>query len=430
MATALSPEAIQSIWNLTTYGKSIITDGYTITNYPINGVVGDTFTIPAITPSDVFLGDDEEDEDPWGDDEENDDEYEDTPIHDPNSVHPIYSEASLEKYRTVLKPDVFDKFLHFFDTKATVTEYSAIGKKYVTAQIYPHQAGEHSFWYSSDELPYVAKVRQPCFGQLGGIKPGQTNLYLWVINYYNKSTKEAFNPLHPFYKFFKELRDGMFMEGVLEDVQDEALSKYGFMMTPKLLESWSSPVIAGFVISFRDDWSMKESPLESMLSQMLHKGYSKANPWVTSSSDWGLWRTGTWQEIKNLMSGTFNKSIMSLPSYAVDPDYSCWDSPLNNLWSDLDIQSGGKVITGRATDMVWDPWVVRNRENSNFYGRNDGHSRPVNDGEVQKDLKIFLNLKEPKTYEEAQELVRQYVTAKVTEDGTTGESSFLFKEAA
>ena len=63
MATALSPAALQAIWSLTTYGKSVITDGYTITNYPTNIYAGDTFTIPAITPDSVFLGeDDDEDE--------------------------------------------------------------------------------------------------------------------------------------------------------------------------------------------------------------------------------------------------------------------------------------------------------------------------------------------------------------------------------
>lgn len=395
----LSPIAIAAGYNL---------NQFTITNYPTNG---DTFTIPEINPEDIFMEDSEDDEDMEDDDDEDDWGI----SHAPNSSIHIYSEEALKAYQTILHPEVYAKYLLFFSTTAEITAYCAKGMNYKKAHILPHEAGVYSFYYSSDQLPYVAKISQPCWGQFGGVKPGQTNLYLWRMNKHGQNSQELMNPVHPYFNFFKDIRKGMFKDGTLDSVQIEFMQKYGEMFTPQVLEAYPSPVVAGYAILGRSGWSDAGTDLlEPALKKMVTKGMSAKNPYQINGCYGYTPKAGTWEEIRNQLGGTFNKSIMSLPSYAADPDYSCWNSPINNLWSELDIQEGGKFITGRATDMVWDPWVERNTDNGyEFYGRNDGSSRPSNDGEVGKDLKKYLNTKEPKTFEEAYELARSFMKEKV-----------------
>lgn len=329
--------------------------------------------------------------------------------------------AMLPDYKHILNEDVYNKYLFFLDKpKEGVTSYCLVSKKYLTTYQAPEEdnGSSHSFIYGSDQVPYYARYDQPCWGPLAGLPNNQSNLYIWTLWRGSKTFSSFFQPANPFYIFFKEVRNGMFKPGVEDDTQAKFLATFGAMFTPSVLDVWSSPVVVGFHCAMRYGGKMITSATDFLIESLLGKSASLPYSLKNGTGLGGSTTSATWAQVRNFIHGEFNPSIMKLPPMSKDPDYQSWDSPLKNLFCDHDVTALGRYYTYRATDIHWDEWVIRNAEVTDWYGRNNGSSQSKAAGEVVKAVKATLLKAEPKTYDEARQLISDLIREKVNNYGT------------
>jgi hypothetical protein len=296
----------------------------------------------------------------------------------------MFGTKELQAMAGLVKPDVIAKLELFFNTPATIKTYCYQGETYLSTAFHPSELpsyGIHSFYYSSDQTPYYARIQQPCWGPLGGLKPQQTNLYIWCPLV--KNMLNAFDPTEPYYIYFKDVCKGMFEEGTSDAYMKDFIGKYGLVLTPTVLDVWQPMIVVGFLMSRRYGCALHKNNALDTVIYYLTQGVGS----------WGCHDAFvTWKAVHNFINGTFNEHVYKLPAFSKDPDYSCWDSPIKNLFTEHNIlHDGKKFITGRATDITWDAWVERNpRNGTDWYGRNNGYSNVANSGETIKDINKFL----------------------------------------
>lgn len=322
----------------------------------------------------------------------------------------------LPKYKDILNPDVYDKFTFFLNKPSEVKGYCLIRRTPTTEKVFPESVGTstHSFLYSSDQVPFYARYSQPCWGPFAGLQNNQTNLYIWTL-WRDVPFEIYYQSFHPYWTFFKDVRNGMFKTGTSDDNQQKFLRTYGVMYTPSVLNVWPSAVVVAFHCTKRYSTGVVTG---SALDHIVNKLILQGSPYSFGGGAFGTAHIlGTWAQVRNFIHGEFNPSIMKLPPMSVDPDYQSWDSPLSNVFCDHDVTALGRYYTYRATDIAWDDWVIRNKDASDWYGRNNGHSKSPKTGEVKEDVKAFLLDRNPKTYQEARELASNYIREKVNTYG-------------
>lgn len=329
-----------------------------------------------------------------------------------NSGSTLYQ--ALPNYKDILNENVYNKYLFFLNKPTEIKGYCLLRKTPTNETVFPEAVSNqsHSFIYGSDQVPFYARYNQPCWGPFAGLPNNQTNLYIWTL-WRNVDWSTYYQSYHPYWTFFKEVREGMFKSGTSDEEQQKFLKLFGVMYTPKVLDNWPAPVVVAFHCTKRYNSGTVHggSAMNHLISKIMYQG----SPYELYGA--GLLGTAniinTWAQVRNLLHGEFNPSIMKLPAMSVDPDYQSWDSPLSNVFCDHDVTALGRYYTYRATDITWDDWVIRDNKNSEWYGRNNGSSKSPKTGEVFNDVKTFLLAKNPKTFDQAKELVSTLIREKV-----------------
>lgn len=274
--------------------------------------------------------------------------------------------------------------------------------------------GVHTFVYSSDEFPYYARVSQPCWGPLGGLKPGQQNLHIWIPTI--SAIQQVMGKDNPYFKYVNDVLDGMFTADATVEQRLDFVKTYGLLLTPSVLEKYPAPVVVGFLMTARygDGSLINNNAFDTIVGSLVNKNYEGGASLMQAA--WGPSDIiATWDSVENFLTGRFNTHHSKLVPYAQDPDYSCWDSPIKNLFTNHDIIQTGKYITARATDITWDDWVVRNPDNGDdWYGRNNGYSNDPKSGEVAKAIKEMLGPKfKAMPFKQVQDAVSAFILEKV-----------------
>jgi len=294
----------------------------------------------------------------------------------------IHNITELNKYKDVLKADVFAKLEFFMNTPAETEVYSTKSTSWQKVSIAPaNVTGSYNMYFSSDEMPYYARTSQRCYQSMGVYKPGTTNLYVWVLPY-NSGNKmlNLWNPSDAFYTFAREVRQHMFKPGTPEAVEQTFISTFGWVFTPSIVDKYPSPVIVGLLVTQRP--GLKSSGVDLLIEKI---GGPESFNNSTAGSMGGCYWFNNWTMVDNILNQRFNESFKKLEPYSKCPDYSCWNNPIYNLFSDNDVTDGGKLFPSRATDIHWDKWVEKGSHG--WYGR--GHTGFKKDGEVVADLKAL-----------------------------------------
>lgn len=264
-----------------------------------------------------------------------------------------YILENLPKVESFVQPYIIDKLKEV--ASLTGNNIALNDDSTVSCDLVLKNPDYSSWFFTSDQTECHMRYNQPCWGPIAGLKPKQTNGWMFLASLKNTPIHERMWDQTSILRYmFEALDKEVFLPNATFEDKQTFIKTFGVILPPRILESFSSVEIVGFILNLKRVGSCYNScPEDTTIGQWLIFKLHGVN-----GSGWSsLFVTGNEASRKNVLAGKMNPSLEKLPNFLEDPDYSSYWHGIFKLYDDVEITRTGH--TYRPGDIKWEEHTNR-----------------------------------------------------------------------